>query len=150
MLRTIGSLRCEQSQNFTTSHLPGIESILIYSVMELFQSIIIIRIFDSLLCHRSAVSRFPLRHLSSTPFYTGAVRPLSISRQKLPIHVLLVEFFSTTIDAFSSPPWRELRARRNRSFPALLVSCSVIVRRLAILQPSFGRCETSMRTARSC
>jgi len=48
MLRTIGSLRCEQSQNFTTSPLPGIESILIYSVMELFQSIIIIRIFDSL------------------------------------------------------------------------------------------------------
>src|SRR5437763_9126378 len=24
---------------------------------------------------------------TSTPFYTGAVRPLSISRQKLPIHV---------------------------------------------------------------
>src|SRR5207245_248681 len=43
---------------------------------------------------------------TSTPFYTGAVRPLSISRQKLPIHVLLVEFFSTTIDAFSSPPLR--------------------------------------------
>src|SRR5438552_18406249 len=31
MLRTIGTLRCEQSQNFTTSPLPGIESILIYS-----------------------------------------------------------------------------------------------------------------------
>src|SRR5204863_285999 len=84
----------------------------------------------------TAISRFPLRHLS-----TRARFALSPYRGRNSRYTLLVEFFSTTIDAFSSPPLRELRARRNRSFPALLVSCSVIVRRLAILQPSFGRCE---------
>src|SRR5213079_958277 len=77
------------------------------------------------LSHSSAVSRFPLRHLS-----TRARFALSPYRGRNSRYTLLVEFFSTTIDAFSSPPLRELRARRNRSFPALLVSCSVIVRRL--------------------
>src|SRR5438876_5182667 len=97
------------------------------------------------LCHRSAVSRFPLRHLSTRTRFA-----LSPYRGRNSRYTLLVEFFSTTIDAFSSPPLRDLRARRNRLFPALLFSCCVMVRSLAILHPSFGGCELLLVAARCC
>src|SRR5439155_23957275 len=85
MLRAIGSLRCKQSQNFTTSRLPGMESILIYCVTDLFQSIVIVPIFNTLqFIHQSdPIQLVPLLgrpRLSPSAWLHGILRSLNSQR----------------------------------------------------------------------